>query len=817
MRADPTAEQPRRPANGWRKVLANHPLAATALLFGALSALFYAPVLLGLRSFPDGDFTHHFLPFSIFQQQELLAGRLAVWNPYTYAGHPFLADVQAAVFYPLSNLLLALTLPWTDAGARLYFLQVEAVLHVALAGLFTYVLVYELTRSRWGGLAAGTAFAFSGYLSGYPPAQLAVLRTAIWLPLLLFLLLRIVQMPGQWRWPLAGGVTLAVAFLAGHSQTFLFLAYAAGAWTVLLMAARWRTLGWSERGQMFLSLCAAALLALGLSAAQLLPSVEFAGLSVRANVDYAFVAGGFPLQDTWQLLLPAVLTVYSPLYVGVIGLGLAFLGTSFVLQRGGHASQDGHWFLSPRAGAAFFLGISAVALLLSYGSNGFLYALFYSFAPGWNLFRGQERAAYLVAFGLAALGGYGALAVEVMPQRRRAWWATVFAALVIAGVYVFGLLWQLGGRTAIGEGQFLLIAALTVTLASVFAVMLRTGGWSRARWQWLLGLAAANLFVVSMGTNAAEGGPLRRVLLSPEVAAVQSARTQASEEASAEDTLGGRVYNEFRAYEDYGMRAGVQDVWGSSPLRLARYAALFEEFPLDRMWRLLGVEHVLTWRKELFGPSELLGEFPQATDTTYLHRLEEQHLRGWLVSQAWQADDEETLALLADHQFDLDAVALLPTGQSAEGLRLEGEPLPPSASVQLQSSAPGHLHVAVQDSPGALAVIAENWMPGWRVENVTCTAECTDVAPLGLTAFVPQRADLTLLGVPIPPGSYQFDLFYRPDSIRLGLWISGITLTLLGSLALWRLFVQKNVRRTKSAGQETVAPDAVRLSHRAAQ
>ena len=97
--------------------------------------------------------------------------------------------------------------------------------------------------------------------------------------------------------------------------------------------------------------------------------------------------------------------------------------------------------------------------------------------------------------------------------------------------------------------------------------------------------------------------------------------------------LPGRVYNEFRAYEDYGMRAGVEDAWGSSPLRLGRYAALFADFPLDRMWRLLGVEHVLTWRKELFGPTELLGEFPQATDTTYLHRLAALQPRAWLVGE----------------------------------------------------------------------------------------------------------------------------------------------------------------------------------------
>src|SRR5688572_5109928 len=84
---------------------------AIAGLFCLLAALFYGPILLGLRAFPDGDFVHHFFPFSLFQHQTLAAGHLPVWNPYTYGGHPFLADVQAAVYYPLSNLILLLTMP----------------------------------------------------------------------------------------------------------------------------------------------------------------------------------------------------------------------------------------------------------------------------------------------------------------------------------------------------------------------------------------------------------------------------------------------------------------------------------------------------------------------------------------------------------------------------------------------------------------------------------------------------------------------------------------------------------------------------------
>ena len=132
-------------------------LTLAVLIFIALGVLFYAAVLSGLRTFPDGDFTHHFLPFSLFQQQEMLAGRLPIWNPYTYGGHPFLADVQAAVFYPVSTLLLAVTLPWRDTGMRLYFLQLEAVLQVVLAGIFTFVLARQLTGSFWAGLLGGVS------------------------------------------------------------------------------------------------------------------------------------------------------------------------------------------------------------------------------------------------------------------------------------------------------------------------------------------------------------------------------------------------------------------------------------------------------------------------------------------------------------------------------------------------------------------------------------------------------------------------------------------------------------------------------------
>lgn len=784
--------------NAWRALL----------IFAGAALFFYAPILLGLRTFPDGDFTHHFLPFSMFQQHELLAGRAPLWNPYTYSGHPFLADVQAAIFYPISNLLLALTLPLTDPATRLYFLQLEAIAQVALGGWFTYLLARRLMQHHDVAMATGICFAFSGYLTGYPPVQLAVLRTAIWLPLILWLTVRAVESPQRWhRWA-AVGAAGAVALLAGHSQTFLYIGYTVAAWTLLLLIVQWRQRhSRCDLATALGGLLLAAAVAVGLSAPQLLPSLEYVQLSVRANVDYAFVSGGFPLQDTWQLLLPGVLTVYSPLYVGVIGLGLAFVAVGAALlhsrwSSGGGARSEGrgaieaidrdHNFvlaISHRAGVFFFLGLAFVALLLSYGGNGFLYPLFYRFAPGFDLFRGQERAAYLVACGLSVLAGYGMLATRLLPLAVRSWLATLYAGLVIASVYLFGLLWQLPGRTAIGQGRFLLLATLAIGLATSFALLLRLPGWSRRR-TFLLGLLVfANLFWASFATNLDEFSPSRKVILAPEVEAVRDVAS------SRTGVTPGRLYNEYRVYENYGMRVGVEDVWGASPLRLARYARLFEAFPLDRMWRLLGVEHVLTWRRELFGPSTLLAEFPQQADTTYLHRPAASNPRAWLATAVVVADDDAAVTLLADHNFDLDHTAILSSRADMtiyqQAIQLPARPAaePVPASATLRSLAPGHVEATVKSATPGLLVVSENWMPGWRVTAVRWPD------PAGAPIVEPLRVNLTLLGVPVPAGEAVIELRYDPASVRIGLWVGAAT---VGALLLGAGFTLWQTRRSRS-------------------
>ena len=68
-----------------------------------------------------------------FVRASVRAGELPLWNPYQFAGAPFLATGQASVLYPPSVLFHVLPL----AMAYGWYL----LLHFALAGVLTYALV----------------------------------------------------------------------------------------------------------------------------------------------------------------------------------------------------------------------------------------------------------------------------------------------------------------------------------------------------------------------------------------------------------------------------------------------------------------------------------------------------------------------------------------------------------------------------------------------------------------------------------------------------------------------------------------------------
>ena len=105
----------------------------------------FTPATQDALSLTEGDFSGQFVAFFGYQVERLHDGAVPLWNPYNYAGHPFLADTQSAVFYPPRLLTVALVGDDPSPGDLYNALQTEMALHVLLGTLLFYAFVRRLT------------------------------------------------------------------------------------------------------------------------------------------------------------------------------------------------------------------------------------------------------------------------------------------------------------------------------------------------------------------------------------------------------------------------------------------------------------------------------------------------------------------------------------------------------------------------------------------------------------------------------------------------------------------------------------------------
>jgi len=234
-------------------------------------------------------------PQKLFAVRSLLAGDFPLWNPYLFCGMPFHACAHPGLLYPPN--LLFLVLPLAAAFNVLF------MLHVALAGVFTYALMRDLGARTWPSLFAAVAFAFSARLLLHVHVgQLPQVAALAWIPGLFWFAIRLVRSPGARR-AIELSTALACSILAGYPQYPIYAAIALLLGTVsgtLLAPAR------RIRGLLVvvLALAGGALLA----AAQVLPSLAYAADSFRSQAPLKFISNGYlPIENLSTFLFPFAL------------------------------------------------------------------------------------------------------------------------------------------------------------------------------------------------------------------------------------------------------------------------------------------------------------------------------------------------------------------------------------------------------------------------------------------------------------------------------------------------------------------------------
>lgn len=692
----------------------------------------------------EGDFSGQFVAFGAYQFARLDAGEIPLWNPYNNGGLPFIGDTQAALFYP-PRLLTMLLVKISGAGWTYQALQVEMMLHVLGYSLAMYLFVRRITQqaagSHYGAFAAATIAAYGGFLSGYPPLQLALLEAAVWLPLALLGLFEATRKPTPaWGWVWFAGVCLGVSWLAGHPQTSFFSTYLLLAYLAFhahRQGWRWRH-GWT--GALVLGL-----VTVGIAAVLLLPGLEYLSQTARTALGFDAKGNGFPFQDVVQFLFPAVVSLYSPLYIGVSALVLAGVG------------------LLARQSERLFWGCTAlVALGLSFGANSVLFHALYAVLPGLSFFRGQERAAFLVSVSLAVLAGTGLSHLsslgDTVHEHIRRMAAGVLAVCGILTAVMFAL-W-LGNPSAFGQP----IGAMT--FSTLVAGLLVAALWTasgRILLALVCGLIVFELFSVNMDNvnyRPADHDPLAPSALVQRVQADQDGVFRVDGDNSG---LPG----------NYGSLYQLQDMRGISPLFLDGPHGIIErELPSERDWEVFAVRYVISRAEALPAAAERLISAEYRGEPMHLHRLTDPRPFALLVYDAAVVDsDAFARALLADPAFNPRSTIIL---EQAPGLPLPDDP-PAAASAVITAFTPEHLVIQVSTPDNALLSLAMVDYVGWR-------------ASLNGQPIERLRAYGALTALMIPAGDHQVELVYDPVSFRAGAFISLTTLVLTGGLAGWTIW-----------------------------
>jgi hypothetical protein len=357
----------------WRGPTAFFHSCVVLLGFAGLYATMFFPRLWHYRlSDIAGDVFAQYLP--IFYAPRSL------WTSSLYAGFPIFADPQFQLWYPL-NRVFALLSQWECFIIAAY----------VLASSFTYGYLYRLTHSKLAAVMGGLVYGMNGFMIFYWGYS-SILHAAIWIPLLIWALDQLRDRRSGW-WRAIGVVALALLLLSGHPQISMY-GIALGGGYVLAFCGTAAVVRWRYSRRYVLMV----VLGLGLTAIQLLPTLEFALLSVRSAMTFeAFTRYSLLLPQLLQLIFPYyqpwrvnwVLGIFG--YVGVVPLLLTAVAVVAAPLR------RQCWF---------WLGVLILCFSLALGSDLPLSQWTYQL-PIYNKFQAPVRILLVANLAIAVLAGLG--------------------------------------------------------------------------------------------------------------------------------------------------------------------------------------------------------------------------------------------------------------------------------------------------------------------------------------------------------------------------------------------------------------------------
>ncbi len=720
-----------------------------------LVAIFFHKILLGEAYFWE-DFIYQNYPFRVFAATSLAQGELPLWNPYTFNGMPFLADIQTTVFY-LPSLLLTLFV--SGGTLHYYWLEMMIILHFVLAGIGMLYLAKSFGVRNTPALFAGAAYMLSGYMIVHTIHQQNLTLVA-WYPLVV-LLFRKALIGDGWRAVFLCSIVLGHSILAGYPQLSLYLYTFLGAYFLYELLTRFAANDLLSRPALTMAAKAASivLLSVALAMIQLLPTFELSDLSQRAQMTFEKASEGslawsqlatlfFPKMfgaagaTGFEYFGPGVYYYYweTCVYVGILPLILA--GASILRRKDRYVM--------------FFLGTALVALLFALGKNFVLFKLFYDFIPGFSKFRIPTRMGIWLTFSISLLSAFSLQHLLYESKSGREGIRNIFVGAIALGLLLYFLIIsgtfagsyvetthaRVGEMVSKGVTPSLLILLLS---GVVLLVVMRRNLGGRTASLLLLGAFFLDMFVFGGEQNNGTTNPADYFKRRSDLVAFF--KQEGEKELFRVNTR--NAHGMLPGWDrNQGMIDRIFMMEGYTPLALQRaYAPLASN---DQSFDLLNVKYktVFDERTQQQTLVEHPTRLPRAFFVYAVHVVRsEQELLEYIKSPAF---DHRSTAVI-------EQPLVLPQPQSQ-----------PHSQVRVTSYRNNRIELAVETSHDGFLVLSEIFYPGWKayIDGVE--------TPI-------YRTDYNLRGMPVPAGTHTIDVRFEPATFSNGMWITLTTLTICGA------------------------------------
>jgi Bacterial membrane protein YfhO len=734
------------------------------LILLAIGLTFFAPMLFGNKAIFYRDFTFVTFPFRFFLAQIFHEGAIPYWNSNVYAGMPFMAGFHAGVFYPPSILFF---LQDTVLAINLFYL-----LHFLILGIFSFLLA----RS-WGiSFVAALCCGITGMLSGFIVASTLLsnfFMAAVWLPLVFWLFHQfwvrhhigyfiglVVAIAAQ---TLAASPELSIMTLVLlYAHSLYFLPRAPGVTGVVRMTA---------------PLGLAVILALGLSALQLIPTAKLMehslrdqGITYENHVQSSLEASKLStlvLSPDYEGLLdtrdypswfPGFL---HTIYMGVLALVFVLLG--FIFRR---EKPIGFWLV------VFVLG-----LFLSFGKFNPMYETVYPWVPLLDLFRFPEKYFFISSFAAVFLSGYVLDALIQKIEKRQLKIIPILTVLVVL----------LGVILILARWHSYLDPKLPLTVLLIFGCSLamfyykkfnRTVFTAVVCLLVLIDLSAKDLQLMpTIDRKFYEEKPLVMDIVGDSFGKYRIYSGRIAKTPNPDMNPPGPTWmDELFLAKQYlrpftGMVLGVEHAGGHPGLglelrkHLVWFYALIDA-PPDKRFRILKRSNVKYW---IDGDS--LTQFnAEGTPLIVPVRVkiwEDALPRAYLVGRIKLEEESKILDTYYDESFDpLSEVLLSQPVNFEPSPRFDG-------TVEEVTYRPNHVTVkTVQQGKGFL-VLMDSYFPGWTVK---VDGEAKPIV----------RANHFYRAVQLDSGAHTLEFDYFPEGFKVGLIVSSIVCIILMALPLWR-------------------------------